>query len=157
MLRRCACILFALTALACGNAETATRKPVPSERPTEGPIPELLQPVSGATAVTRTVEPGGAAASVSYEVLVSFPPTLLTQELITRYEASGGQPLRNDYFNPSEPSSISRGWIAYVDRRGQAPIARHSWRSSWQNGDGDIIHYMLHYDTPLASAATPVP
>jgi hypothetical protein len=68
----------------------------------------------------------------------------ITQEL----ELKGWHPLKESFLNPDIPSSITKGWEAFIDGTSDPNQQVHQWIADWSNSSGDILTYGLQYRYP---------
>ncbi len=101
----------------------------------------------------RAVERGSGAAGsffVSYMLTEQFPARNTLQRISSRLKQLGCVPLKEDWLNPSLPSSHTRGWSEFLDITGKTPRHEHQWCGQWQDVSGNVVTFCLRYSYPQA-------
>src|SRR5512146_3178513 len=83
-----------------------------------------------------------------YVVQAEFPADDVLSFIRTELARRNWKPLRNDYFNPSHPSSQVRGWADVADAKPHQ--AGRQWSAQWQDDNHDIVSYTLEYRADAA-------
>jgi hypothetical protein len=87
--------------------------------------------------------------SVSYTAPVPYPATGFLAEVRQRLEASDWKPLAEAWYDPRRPSSREVGWRSHVLRPPGQSGEFFNWDAQWSNPAGDVIVYMLQYQSGL--------
>ena len=79
----------------------------------------------------------GAQQQMRYVVQDEFPAEDVLAFIRTELARRNWKPLRNEFLNPSQPSSHLRGWV-------ESGAVRR-WTAQWQDDSHDIVSYTLEY------------
>jgi len=88
---------------------------------------------------------------LSYTVYVDYPAESVLETISNRLHATGWTPLKSDFWNPSIPSSLVRGWQQFEDATTKPRAMVNSWMAQWENAHHDIVSYSLEYRYPVDS------
>jgi hypothetical protein len=112
----------------------------------EPSLPHELVVFPGARAVKPETQSNGTI-GVTYELDMPYPATGLLQAVHQTFSAADWRPMVDDWLNPGLASSHSRGWTSFIDGTRKPEMTVHQWMAQWQNVKGDVVLYVLRYDT----------
>jgi len=120
-------------------------------QPTNSPavqLPPVIVVAAGATDVRPEARADGQI-GVTYAVREQFPADALLERIRATLPAPEWRPLPNDWLNPDSPSSHQTGWTKFEDGRKAPPTEVHQWLAQWQDTQGNVVLYVLRYDSTL--------
>jgi hypothetical protein len=94
---------------------------------------------------------------LSYQVEESYPATDTLAFICDSLQQKGWKPLEYDFWNPTIPSSHSRGWTNFVDASHEPEQRVYQWMAQWKNEKHEIVNYVLRYRVPAAKNAHSMP
>jgi hypothetical protein len=90
-----------------------------------------------------------------YDVKVQYPADDVLRFIRGKLEGLGWSPLKEDIFNPGEPSSHITGWRDFVDGRTTPKTKVHQWLAQWKDPQGNVVWYVLKYRHPVGKSSIP--
>jgi hypothetical protein len=134
--------LSAICCLGCPRPELREVDP--------GGLPSELRPVEGARDADARQQ--GEMIGVHYGLDLAYPAAAALAEIEAQVPDTW-TPRRESFQNPGLSTSHVRGWTQYQDLTTDPDSWVHQWSSEWQNAEGDILAYDLHYRSigPFAS------
>jgi hypothetical protein len=125
-----------------------------------GQLPQLERPLfalSGAFNIRWSDRGDG---EVSFEMDEAYPADSALRALHDWLSRMAWTPLKEDLWNPGQPSSNVGGWRDFVDGSVNPERRVYRWIGHWRNERGDVVTYVFRYDgvdaRPNSAARPPV-
>jgi hypothetical protein len=109
-------------------------------------LPSFFVVVPGATGVKQSTFQGKD--QIIYHLQSEYPADDVLGTISVRLKQLGWEPLKEDWLNPGLPSSHVRGWVYFEDPTTKPATSVRAWNGDWENGNHDILTYMLTYTCP---------
>jgi hypothetical protein len=109
------------------------------------PCPPALIVLPGAADVH--CGPFEGSVQVTYHLAVPYPAKSTLADLQAKLRTLGWLPLAEDFLNPGLPSSMLRGWYAFLDGTVEPERTIHQWMADWVDLDGQVLRFALRYYT----------
>jgi len=138
MIKRLAVFVVALLVAACSG-----------QKPDSSVLPSTLVVAPGAREVRVETKDDGSI-GVSYYVREEYPAEPFLSTVRMALPTSEWRPLPNDWLNPGMRSSHDTGWSQSTDMSEPPPKEVHAWTAQWQDAAGNVVNYMLRYETKLS-------
>jgi hypothetical protein len=126
-------VLF-LVCVVCGGV------PAVSQTPT---LPPGVVVLPGASSIAPETHRDGTK-GVKYELNTAYPATAALDQL-RKSLSKDWRPLKDDWLNPGQPSSHSRGWTSFLDSVRKPEAEVHQWLAQWQDVHGNVVIYNFQY------------
>jgi hypothetical protein len=93
----------------------------------------------------------GDTSQVNYTVRSEYPADDLVSQLNSILVRMGWSLMSDSFFNPGIRSSLTRGWVDYVDLAGTEEQIVHRWSAHWTNQKGEVVQFTLRYSCPKSA------
>lgn len=94
---------------------------------------------------------GEETSQVTYFVRACFPADDLLSQLNNRLVEQGWSLRSESFFNPEIKSSLTRGWVEYLDSAGTESRIVYRWSAHWTNHDQEVVQFTLKYSCPQSA------
>jgi len=119
-----------------------------------GQLPQLERPLfalSGAFNIRWSDRGDG---EVAFEMDEAYPADSALRALHDWLSRMGWTPLKEDLWNPGQPSSNIRSWGDFVDGSVKPEVRVYRWIGHWRNERGDVVSYVFRYTGADATAGS---
>jgi hypothetical protein len=88
------------------------------------------------------------ATQLVYKAYLDYPAESAIKTISEKLQREGWKPLESDFWNPSIPSSLQKGWQQFEDQTTKPVATVNQWMAQWRNTKNDIVSYTLEYRYP---------
>jgi len=84
-----------------------------------------------------------------------FPAVGTTSLIHSHLEGLGWSRMTRDWLNPDSP--LHWEFVSFIDGSKKPEKRVHRWFGEWTNGNGDVVLYILTYESAMSEALLPPP
>ncbi len=88
---------------------------------------------------------------VKYSVRAKYPADELVSQLNSVLVKRGWSLMSESFLNPGTRSSLTRGWVEYLDSAGTKKRIVYRWSAHWTNRRSKVVQFTLKYSCPLST------